>query len=1416
MCSFLVLVWWTICALNPSAWNPVTIALALTLFISCSPHKFLCYLFTFIFLYVPLVVTPAEVKQFISKMESRATELVVALKNSNLSVDTKVGHLLGIKSDIKQKNVPEGAVPPIFESVRLAISSQHSSLSGAGFSTLGHLLKRLFIQEQHHLISVQGRILYPLLVERLGDHRERIRAQAAQAFTDLWLAASEEVEQYVLEQALTSKNPRAKEMSMIWLSNMTKNYGLLFRSYVPSLVACLEDADSAVRNTAKSTVIELFENAPERAKSDLRRQMAAHNVRKSFVNAILAGIGLGSTDSDFTSRPASRADGLVHRPMSRAEIQPSRSMSRLAGAPLRPVSRAEHAHSSVSQESVPSRPASVLSSHSESYREFSRETAEPERPKSRLAPARAESERTHASHPVAVNVAPLPQPSRPSSQEGEKVDPLFMSSARQVDELVRDLLPHFEGRESEDNWLRREKGVLTLRRLTHGNAPDDFASAYFTGMKSLLDGIFKVVNSLRTTMSTNGCLLIQDFARRCGPRIDPMVEIMMQNLIKLCGGMKKISAQNGNATVDAVIENATFTTRILQHVSSACQDKNVQLRLYAAGWLKTLIQKQSRHKSSIEHGGGLDMIDKSLKKCLADANPGVREAMRGTFWMFYRVWPDRANDILSNLDNKSRSLLEKDPANPNVDRTALKTTAPLRKGAASGSSTIAGRSALKEAIAAQKKARLAPAKATPPPRPESAQSALPEKHSSSHTLSKPSVRTVPTGAALSSLSSAPMRPAAKPRRPELNRPATADPYAGRRTAATDSSLRQSNRIDGSPSAPKSKTSTPSSKPVSSTGSSRNRADPAGTTRDRPKRLILPKTRAPDSHSKQPLKPTKTHSRNNSDEIMPVHSPRSEFSAAIGSPRSPIFAQLGSPLAPPAHLIQEQGYVDDVVDPTPQSVPTTEQLLQTPSHDPAAGPSGSVQRRRESREYAAKSEPVAIYEDATPSKSDHEERGSSSAIVLIENQPPNPSPKPSKADTNSPIVVNNRVSTQDDLVPHLTGGSGFLTEAGPAVVEASELPHSVAETSKGPFTHASLSVNQQPDPVTDSSESLEPSSSSSLPTGSPMANNNENNAFFGTKPPNISLVNRSPPKHNVLEELPSNEPGHRDNKLRQPAPGKTGDEATTPAEDPSRRRWKKVETAERRRSISPRSKDPIKAREMLDKGIQRIRAKTMDILGYRKLQGLIRYHDSIFTDEDKYDEMLLALFDELESPPDDKKQPLGRPLDLKTQVLLTIRFMFIHNKLYFSAYYPKALSALVMARKYYDGSCHIVSGLEETADDIITVCEPSDVIDPVLDVIITEEKDEKGYRAILMGVSVLTRIIGRLNSRKDGTLEHPLERLGEFAANQLTDRQPDVRRLTVQLCVQLHKMVADDEDFWRILGNPRENSRNLLTYYIFKK
>lgn len=232
--------------------------------------------------------------------------------------------------------------------------------------------------------------------------------------------------------------------------------------------------------------------------------------------------------------------------------------------------------------------------------------------------------------------------------EVETVDPLYLNSHRELDEIFREMLPYFEGRESEQNWILREKSILKLRRITKGNAPTDFQHNYLVGIKSVLDGILKAVNSLRTTLSAAGCSLIQDIARANGPAIDPMVEVLLQNMIKVCASLKKITAQNGNLTVDAIIGNVSYTSRIVQHLWLACQDKNVQPRLFVTGWIQTLIMKHSGHRGLIEHSGGVDVLEKCIKKGLGDANPGVRENMRSTFWTFARMWADRAEGYVSN------------------------------------------------------------------------------------------------------------------------------------------------------------------------------------------------------------------------------------------------------------------------------------------------------------------------------------------------------------------------------------------------------------------------------------------------------------------------------------------------------------------------------------------------------------------------------------------------------------------------------------------------------------------------------------------------------------------------------------------------------------------------------------------------
>lgn len=257
-------------------------------------------------------------------------------------------------------------------------------------------------------------------------------------------------------------------------------------------------------------------------------------------------------------------------------------------------------------------------------------------PEIAAAPSRPALSASMSSLPVERPVTPAPEP------KTEAVEPMYVNTNRELDDMFRDAAGFFEGKETEQNWLKREQFMGTLRRLCAGNAPSEFFDTFLAGLRSMLDGIIKCMVSLRTSVSKEGCSLVQELAITLGPGMDPMVELLMQTLVKLSAGTKKISSQQANATVDTILSRVTYSARLMQHIWMACQDKNVQPRMYATGWLKTMLKKEAGHKSHVEHTGGVDLIEKCIKKCLGDANPGVREKMRSTFWAFWGVWPARA------------------------------------------------------------------------------------------------------------------------------------------------------------------------------------------------------------------------------------------------------------------------------------------------------------------------------------------------------------------------------------------------------------------------------------------------------------------------------------------------------------------------------------------------------------------------------------------------------------------------------------------------------------------------------------------------------------------------------------------------------------------------------------------------------
>lgn len=164
---------------------------------------------------------------------------------------------------------------------------------------------------------------------------------------------------------------------------------------------------------------------------------------------------------------------------------------------------------------------------------------------------------------------------------------------------------------------------------------------------------------------------------------------------------KKITAQQTQAAVDTIISHVSAQPRtMLPMIWNCIQDKSVQMRQYALAHIQVYLDVHgARTKHAIESTGGVDLLEKAIKKALGDPNPKVREDARKIFWVFEAIWPDRGAVILQALDPTARKQLERACPNPN-NLTALSTAETPKAKKSSVAAAIAATRAKARANAA--------------------------------------------------------------------------------------------------------------------------------------------------------------------------------------------------------------------------------------------------------------------------------------------------------------------------------------------------------------------------------------------------------------------------------------------------------------------------------------------------------------------------------------------------------------------------------------------------------------------------------------------------------------------------------------------------------------------------------------------
>ncbi|KAJ2864187.1 suppressor of tub2 mutation [Coemansia aciculifera] len=513
---------------------------------------------------------------------------------------------------------------------------------------------------------------------------------------------------------------RVREMVLEWLNSCVEDYPEFPAShYFGNVFTLLDDNQDAVRFASKRVLNTIYHARTELQQEIISRAQALVPSRPTLVSAITAPAGelAAMPASPYgNARSGSRLGTSLARPGSRVAGQ-QRSDSRLGG----PAANGMYTGPPVPQ--MPSRiPDPGLqvgsSSNRPSYRSMSQLGV---RPGSRtgysspLSPGRASRQQSPMHPPMHPPMPSLPPPSgnggrqqspyngsptshlsatasslsnRRSSHALNPRNPLSKQSSQQ--RLPEPFIPSkdvpngvrvhnvpskqslaseflhtieaFGGRESEDNWIQRERAIGLYRGIVWGNAAIEFGDDLVGHLKDNMLDVFKVVNSLRTSLSASAMCLCEDIAMRLGPHASPLFDTIVDALVIQCAQTKKISAQRAAKSMEVVFHYFPLRAKAVDALRVRMQDKSAILRQAVVTTCTSILRSHGYQMATIDrrYADVLAYISEVVSIGVVDAQPLVRETARELFWALHYVSELQATSLLATFPESTRTAITRD------------------------------------------------------------------------------------------------------------------------------------------------------------------------------------------------------------------------------------------------------------------------------------------------------------------------------------------------------------------------------------------------------------------------------------------------------------------------------------------------------------------------------------------------------------------------------------------------------------------------------------------------------------------------------------------------------------------------------------------------------------------------------------
>ncbi|KAJ2156839.1 suppressor of tub2 mutation [Coemansia sp. RSA 552] len=418
-------------------------------------------------------------------------------------------------------------------------------------------------------------------------------------------------ERDVQTQGFGHRTWRVREMVLEWLVACVDQFpSFPVARYIPKAFALLDDNQDAVRFASKRALNTIYHVRPEFQENIVTKAQSLNPYRPAILSAITAPKG------DLAAAPSSPYGGM-------------RSGSRLG-------------HSQVS------------------------------RPRSRIAGSRADSRiGSYSSAQLgrqASQARPLP-PFVPSQQVPSDVKVHHVPSKQALAGEFLRTVGFFSGRESEENWVQRERAIKLYRGIVWGNAATELCEDLADQLREHIHQILQAVGSLRTSLSGYSMGLCDDIAMRLGPHASAIFDPIVDALLKQCAQTKKIGAQRAAKSLALAFQSFPLRPKNVEQLRLRISEKSAAMRLAVIAASTGIISSHGPYMdhANRRHQDVLVNICDIIRAGVTDAQPSVRESARKLFWELHAVSETHCTNMLSSLSEGVRASLVRDRSRSTCD-----------------------------------------------------------------------------------------------------------------------------------------------------------------------------------------------------------------------------------------------------------------------------------------------------------------------------------------------------------------------------------------------------------------------------------------------------------------------------------------------------------------------------------------------------------------------------------------------------------------------------------------------------------------------------------------------------------------------------------------------------------------------------